>query len=310
MKNRKLKRRETILALCGIGLAVAALIGFLVVDISKARPSISEADAVAQADYTATNESLCMNFIAKNAQCEVTWEADEDAPRGELLDYNILSSPSLFSDGHVALVYSSGPAENTMPQLEGLTLEEAKKAAYEAGATITTVGEVADSTVGQGLVASSSIDAGVTIPYGQEVGIVISGGETLTPNWIGRSKKDVTQAAASLGIAITFEEVASEKTPGVVITQSVKPGELLEGRTVTLAIAAPEVTKVLSLPDVVGSSKEAAIAKLEELGFTNVVVVETTTGKVTSSQISQMVPAPSTPQDAGDLIVLIHSSPE
>ena len=143
----------------------------------------------------------------------------------------------------ITIKVSAGPEVPTIPNLIGLTYEEAVSALENAGFRMGTVSyQVSDTAIGY--VCSQSIPAGMESPEGSEVNISISATATSTfmmPSVILFPLPEAVKlldSTDSLKIRIQYDPTADKNLNGTIILQQPIAGEEVQtGRTVTLTVA-------------------------------------------------------------------------
>ncbi len=139
------------------------------------------------------------------------------------------------------------PETVTVPDLSGMTQEQAEAALMSAGLVLGVVAQEYSSTVPAGRVIRQNPPAGISVAYGAAVSIVISLGSCYTsiPNveGLGTAEAQAALTTANLAVgAITYEQ--SETVPeGQVISQNPVSGLVVEcGTAVALVLsgAGPE----------------------------------------------------------------------
>ena len=176
--------------------------------------------------------------------------------------------------GTVTLVLSLGPERYDVPDLAGMTEDEAQDA---LAATNLDFGESADrwsETVPEGQVVRSSPRAGTTLKPGATVDLVVSRGRKPLEikDWTGKPFDSAQQALERrrLEVSVTGEEFSDSVPEGYVISQEPTTGTLFRGDTVSFVVSrGPELVEV---PRTRAMGVEAATELLEGLGF--VVVTE------------------------------------
>lgn len=133
--------------------------------------------------------------------------------------------------------------ETKMPQLYGMTLEEARR---ELGAVGLTVGEVTEkeSEEETGLVIEQQYDEESTLLVGTTVDLVVSKQrqKLIMPALLGLSKGEAEDMLLRSGMEglYTFIYEESDEAPDTVLAQSLEEGEeLLKGETVEITLSRP-----------------------------------------------------------------------
>lgn len=142
--------------------------------------------------------------------------------------------------GDVLLItVSSGPAEQSVPALVGMTAEEAKEAVERIGLTLFVTKTVLNAQEA-GTVLSQQPEADEMLEYGGIVQVVVSGGEVTVPRLEGEVYSQQLQRLERLGLKARILDSVAVEDPaqdGRVATQSPKAGEkVMAGSTIDVVL--------------------------------------------------------------------------
>jgi len=199
------------------------------------------------------------------------------------------------------------------PSLLGLDVAAAQARAAEAGLSI----EVADEqryseTVAAGLVLETDPGPGEQVRRGGTVGVVLSAGpeRVEVPEIVGldRATAEAALVEASLVAGEVEERFDEQVREGIVLEQGVAPGDpVREGTPVPFVVSkGPEA---LEIPNVVGSSADAAEQTLEEAGFT-VRMAEAHSDDVRAGLVISQEPSSGTGFRDDVVEIVVSSGPE
>ena len=150
----------------------------------------------------------------------------------------------------------------TVPQVVGLSEEDARTALGAAGFPVEVSYELADDNLG--CVLACSLNAGDRVDTSTTATITVAAGRTI-PQVVGQDKDTARQALLDAGATnVVFSYVSSDAADGTVV--SVDPAEgqpFVSTDTITLSVAEPYV-----VPEVKGLTVDAAKAALEKAGLT------------------------------------------
>ena len=133
----------------------------------------------------------------------------------------------------VKLVMSKGSPPVTLPDLDGRTVDEARRVLDEAGLTVGDVREVFDADVDEGRVAGTDPGEGASVNAGGTVTLLVSNAVKV-PSMLGRSVASAREELTRLGFDVEVRQVA-DSDRSVVIGQTPGAGRRAEqGSTVTL----------------------------------------------------------------------------
>jgi eukaryotic-like serine/threonine-protein kinase len=208
----------------------------------------------------------------------------------------------------VTILISSGPAETTVPNVVGKTLEEAQALLEQEGFAVTT--EEVDSDKEIGTVVRQAPKAGTQVGSGDTVTLFVSKGVTkvsvpdVTGSDISSARSRIASADLTVG-SVSEDDGSSGQTPGTVVGQDPTGGtSVAKGSSVDLIVAARSGA---SVPDVTGSDQATARSKLESLGFNvNSSGAESTQPEGT---VIDQDPQPGTSVPAGSTVTIIVAYP-
>ena len=280
--------------------AVAAF--FVVNDNNK----VSVASAADYISYDFEGD-VCDDF--EELPCEVKWIFNNSKTRGELVKQSIAPGERVSPDEEITLYYSQGREYVEVPNVIGLSKDDAHEQLYRAGLDVTQVTNV-DAAAKAGTVTEvSGAEAGAEVPNGTEVQISVANGNVEIPDWTGKTKEFVESQAEGLNVSVSFKEEESESPAGTVISQSVKNESISEGDAVEVVIAKSFDTEQVKIPKVLEKSEEQAQSLLAEAGFRKITTVVVGNTKVTERQVTQVVPKEGEEVGTDSDITIIVSEP-
>ncbi len=194
---------------------------------------------------------------------------DEAHPVGEVLSQTPLGGLRVAEGTEVALVVSQGPAPRPVPELVGLSLDEARRRLVDIGLQLAAdVSKRPDEVVPAGVVLEAAPASG-TLPVGGEVQVVLSSGPAprVVPNLSGSDPDVARQTLLDLGLEPVVEEEFSETVPkGIVIAGSYRPtSEVPKGTRVRIRVSrGPELIKI---PQTRGLTVLQATSRLQAAGL-------------------------------------------
>lgn len=149
-----------------------------------------------------------------------TTEDHATVPKDAVIRTDPVSGTSVQRGSTVSLVLSTGQTE--VPDLTGMTQEEARSALSEAGLTVGNVTQEESSTVEEGRVISHTPNKGGQVRQGSEVSIVISSGSSkvTVPDVTGMSQEEATKALQDKGLQVSPDP---ERSP----SDSVESGKVI-----------------------------------------------------------------------------------
>jgi serine/threonine-protein kinase len=166
----------------------------------------------------------------------------------------------------VTLFVSNGPSTVEVPDVVGLTQEDASRRIRRADLRPRTQRE-SSTRVPAGNVIRTDPGPGATIERGSRVTLLVSSGakQVTVPDVTGQDETDAAASLRERGLSPFLRERDSSEPVDTVLEQSPEAGQLVdEGSTVTLYVSNGKLEEV---PDVVGLSQGEAEGELRSAGF-------------------------------------------
>lgn len=220
---------------------------------------------------------------------------------GVVLEVQPAEGVAVEEGSRVVLVPSLGPPPVPVPDLIGKTLSRAREILRGADLRLGEVTKVYDDAFAEGEVIEQSVAASAEAPFGSAIEVVVSRGPepVRVPRVTGRLIDEATRLLEDAGFLVSVSAEFSEDVPrDRVISQDPEArADLQPGETVSILVSLgpPE----FPMPNVVGMGRDAAIARLRDLGL--VVSVAIVPGKDGSTVVYQE-PATGTTVHAGDTV--------
>ena len=196
---------------------------------------ISVADVVGKtyedAYTTLTNQKL---LVDKQLQMSDT------VPLGTVISTDPPAGQQVGSKTTITVLVSAGKEQVLMPDLRGLTEQEATLALTDAKLELGTITQSDSATVALNLVISSDPAANINIPAGTIVNLVISTGMVTVPYVVNLDKSDAIAQLSSPQVGYTVQSQVDPSclgTPGTtVIAQSIMQGSQPQLQTIVLTL--------------------------------------------------------------------------
>lgn len=157
-----------------------------------------------------------------------------------------------------------------VPDLLGMTEDEAAEALKKQNLGYKVIGTESSSKYAEGQVCNQSPKSGKKVTENSTVKITISSGEgsKSIPNVIGATEADATNSLQAAGYKVNVSYGhSSTVAAGQVISQSPDSSQKGQaGDTITISVS--QGPDEIDMPNVVGSTKDAAVAELQSKGFT------------------------------------------
>jgi eukaryotic-like serine/threonine-protein kinase len=185
-----------------------------------------------KASATLTDAGLVVDRVAR--------QADDAVSKGRVIRTSPAAGTSVDRGSNVTLVVSSGPKQVAVPDVVGLTEQEAQQTLGNQGFQLTSTEQGSD-TVDPGTVLSQSPAAGTEAAPGSTVAIVVARAipTVIVPDLLGTSDTEAgdTLTAAGLEPRTSFQDVTDPNEDGIVLDQKPASGtEVKEGAPVRIFV--------------------------------------------------------------------------
>lgn len=229
---------------------------------------------------------------------------DQD-PSGEAdQDCNILGFSC--SNPTVTITVSGGPGQAEVPDVTGLSQDEAEQQLEEAGFTAS-VESQSSADVDSGLVISTDPAGGEMARRGSEVTVTVSTGlaKVKVPPVVGMTLNAAKQQLSAVGLEFSSSEEPSDRPKGEVTAQSPDAGTAVDaGSSVTLTVSSgPETTNV-DVPPLVGLTQADAESQLTSAGLVASVQTQDTTIQPQDGRVINQSPSQGTSVAEGSTVVI------
>lgn len=209
-----------------------------------------------------------------------------------------------------AIYTLTGGSKVTVPDVTGMTQDQATTALENVGLTLEVSSEQYDSDVAAGDIISQTPSAGTSVSKGKTVKVVISKGanQVTVPSVIGMTETNAVSALenANLSVSEIKREYNDSYSSGVVY--NVSPGEgtkVDENSTVVLYVSKGQNT--VTVPNVVGMSSDEAQSQLSSSGLNVGTVTQEYSDQYASGMVISQSPSGGTQTDKGSSVNLVVS---
>lgn len=214
---------------------VAALVGAALL----ARGLLAGPDTAGVPDLTnATRDGAIAQLEAQGLRPGNVTDRESAVQPGLVLEQHPAPGVVVDQDSTVDFVLSRGPGTRLVPDVSGLSQDEATRqlTAMQLQVATTTVDDISEPV---GTVSSSSPDPGTSVPTGSTVTLQIVSGFTAVPNLVGQPEGQATRTLTSLGLTPSISRQSSaDKAPDVVLGQSpMAGGQVSRGGRVSLTVS-------------------------------------------------------------------------
>ncbi len=183
---------------------------------------------------------------------------DDFIPPGTVIDQDPRTGSPIRQTRALRVTLCRGPEFPTMPDLQGLTLEEAQGELLQNGLTLGDVQRREDPEAGMNVVLDQGVAPGTSLNNGDSVSLVVSSTPVLrtVPDLSGRTEEDarLRLEAEGLTLASVMNEHVTGYEVGEVFRQEPEPGaSLYEGGEVTIwvniAVATYHYQSEIEIPE-------------------------------------------------------------
>ena len=200
-------------------------------------------------------------------QVKVNEEANPKIERDRAIRINPAPGSELQKNSSVTLTISSGKEITDVPDISGMTLEEASQALESAGLQLNNnVTEETSNSVAAGNVISQNPPAGTQLSKGSEVSVTISTGrdQVSVPSLAGMKVGQATSTLESLGLKADIRTIDAVEAEGQVLSNSHQNQKADRGSTITVEVSNG---MLIEAPSLVGKSEQEALRALRDAGW-------------------------------------------
>lgn len=198
----------------------------------------------------------------------VNEEANPDIARDNAIRINPAQGSQLQRNSTVILTVSSGREITEVPDVVGLSLEDASRALSDAGLSMSdSVEEEESSADNTGRVTQQNPPAGSQLSRGSRVTVTVGTGPRMIrvpSNLVGQDIEDVRSTLDAMGFDVQVENVDSTETDGQVLSVSDEGNEIPADSTVTVRVSNGQL---IVAPDLVRQTPEEAEEALRDAGW-------------------------------------------
>ena len=232
--------------------------------------------------------------------------ASTDVPKDTVISTDPAAGTQVALKSEVTVTISTGPGTATVPDVSGLTQDQARSQLTTAGLTVATV-EADDSPLQpKDRVTKTDPAANVSVAAGSAVTLFVSSGQVNLPDLKGMAETDAKKALTDLKLIPSISTVESATAPaGTVVSQDRTPGLVPQGTTISIQIATAPTTAVV--PDVVGKTQADATNAITAVGL-KVTIVKTIQTTVPGGDVVSTDPVAQTTVPLGSTVTVTVSN--
>ncbi len=298
-----------------VGFAVAKAAGILKSGSSLSLNS-STKDTVKVPNVTGmTEEEAKQTLNAKNLGFEVTSREESDEyEEGLVSSQTPASGKKVSKNTKVTVVVSSGLVGSsiTIPDVAGMTEDEALKTLNDAGFKNVSSSYVYSDSVAEGNVISTTPSANTNGSKDTKITMSVSKGaeKKTVPDVTGQTESDAQNALAAVGLTGSVSyEYSSSVAQGKVISQSVAAGKkVAAGTTVGLVVSqGEEPPEKVTVPPITGSTLDNARQLIKSAGLSVGSITYQYSDDVSSGCVISCDPGDGSSVDDGSTVNLVIS---
>lgn len=233
--------------------------------------------------------------------------ASQKIEKGKIVSQTPSKNSKVKKGRTVRVILSAGNTELKVPDLKGLSYNEAKTLLSEMGLQISKGDEVDSDSISEGLIASQYPAAKTKVDKGDIITVNISRGkkDAVIPKLVGTkftSENDISEILSKYGYKlgkVSHEE--SYETPGTIIKQSPDAGTTAEKKT-TVDIVISKAKSKATVPNLTGMTYDQAESALQSLGFSIGRVTEEENNGFTAGTVFKQYPAANSEYQTGSTV--------
>ena len=243
-KSHKKAKKVAAIILIIAAIAIIAFVAF---------SSCSSTETLTVPDVTGMKQEAAIEAIEEAGfeVGEITEENSDTVKSGRVISQDPEGNSEAEEGTTVNLVISLGAAEVEVPDLTGLSPEEAQKELTANGLDYEEGDAVYSDDVEEGLVAGQDIEAGTEVSQDTVITYYLSLGPegTSVPNVTGESEGSASAELSNAGFYVTTEYASSDSVEeGYVISQSPSGGSMADpGSTVNIVVSTGPETQTYSV---------------------------------------------------------------
>ena len=218
------------------------LLGWFAWDSAQGAPEVTVPSVVGADRESATSELEALGLTV-DARDEPS-----DEPSGQVIDQDPGEGTTVREGDEVTLTVSAGPADVSVPNIIGMTRDEATQALEDVGLTVGDVTEEDSAEQAANRVIDLSPGVSETVSKGESVDLVVASGQVALKDYTGQDIADVRSEVFDLNLEIEEQSRDSGEDPGTILEQSPGSGTVEQGTTVTFVVAEEPTPTVTETP--------------------------------------------------------------
>lgn len=261
----KKNNKKTIAIVVAI-IAALALVGGIAFALMSGSNTPAETVAVPSVTGKTVDEATAAIEQAGFSVGTIEEKFNTNVEAGNVVSQDPAANSKADKGTKINLIVSKGTQEIEVPDLEGKTVDEAKKELtanglkYAAGTAEYSSSIAKDLIARQDVAAGTKVSKDTVITYYQSLG---SEGTTV-PNVVGQSEGAATTTLNNIGLIVTTEYTYSDQPSGTVISQTPSADQKLkDGGTVHLVISQGKETSTFTVSASANSGGQVSPSSME-----------------------------------------------
>ena len=260
------RRGLKIAVLTFLGLVVLGIVGAFLWSLgpgsTPARVAVPDVTNMSAADAEARLEQA-------DLRVSVQERSDATVPSGNVISTTPGAGTEVETESTVSLEVSTGPEQAQVPQLRGLTEQEAERALSALELELdTNIARAPSLPEELDRVVDQNPSSGVGLSVGSTVRITLGTGpaQVRVPDVVGQQVEVAQPNIEGAGFRVEVENIDSSQPRGEVVSTVPAGGSsVTEGDVVTLRVSNGDK---ISMPDLTGQTEAQALATLQAAGWT------------------------------------------
>jgi serine/threonine-protein kinase len=293
-EERRRKRRKvwTIALITVLALALIGVIAWLATSVfgktEQANDKVNLPNVIGQTQTGAQQVLRDQGFTSVATEL-VPCQANTDGTPGpcgpenigKVVDTNPAPNSSVKKSDKVTLKVGAAPEKVQVPDVKGLSVEDATKKLTDAKLTVgppgTPIETEDDNLVGK--VADQNPPGGQSVTVGTQVTLSVgkAPNQVNVPDLTGQTFDKAKQNLEGQGFKVVRKDVSSDKDQGIVVDQDPKSGKVKPGSTITLSVSKGDQSKI-KMQDFTGKKVRNAVQTLNGQGWNGDLTLKDTFG--------------------------------
>jgi serine/threonine-protein kinase len=296
------KRRGPVIAVVILLLALVGVVGWLL--ISQLGGDDGGGNITVQSVVGQQETAARATLEAQGLTVSVVRKPNDDIDKGLVVRQDPGAGTKLDKGENVELTVSDGAGSVRVPDVQGLSFDEAQTTLQDKGLNVVRRDEASDD-VDAGKVTRTNPPAEAPVERNSNVEVFVSSGSApvSVPDVTGADQVEATQTLNNAGLRVQKASKASSSVPaGTVIDSNPGAGtQVARGSTVTINVSTgPEQVQV---PNVIGQTQSSATQQLTGAGL-DVRVVQVPSSAPNTGKVITQTPSSGATVDRGTAVTI------